>query len=406
MQKVIFFAISCLTIVVLLSTCKDDESTPNCLPDFEADPPGRWYRGDFHVHATGASNDTGGDSYPPDIKAIAVERGLDFLVLTDHSNSTGSDPTTTEEDPALFNQGSEFPYWSTTESLSDDDFLMVNGNEISPVAEEDNLSQPTGHIGCIPMDLTTFDTTMVFIDRPRGTVTGAQTVQQAKDAGCFAILNHPYALTGWIAYDWTSYDYDAIEIWNGTIGYDNWDKAGRDIWLCDLLTGRQTVAVGGSDNHRVFTPVPGVALDPALAYPTTAVYAESLEWSAIMEALKAGQTMIFEGNSRLQIDAYNEQGCFNESGDSRWIRLRGRADENLETPKVLAFRFTGCEDFRPGFESPVLTADTLLVQDVQANTDFDIQIPINGESGVYTAQVMGNPGQGHYWALGRAIVIE
>jgi len=125
-----------------------------------------------------------------------------------------------------------------------------------------------------------------------------------------------------------------------------------------------------------------------------------------MEALKAGKTMIFEGNSRLQIDAYNEQGCFNESRDSRWVRLRGRADENLDTPKVLAFRFTGCEDFRPGFESPVLAADTLLMQEIQANMDFDIQIPIVGESGVYTAQVMGDPMQAHYWALARAIVIE
>ncbi len=406
MQKVIYVALFLLTTAIFLSACKDDDNTPNCLPDFEADPPGRWYFGDFHVHATGASNDTGGDSYPPDIKAIAVERGLDFLVLTDHSNSTGSDHTTTEEDPALFNQGSEFPYWSTTQSLSDDNFLMISGNEISPVAEEDNLSQPTGHIACIPMDLATFDTTVVFIDRPRGTVTGAQTVQQAKDAGCFAILNHPYSLTPWIAFDWTSYDYDAIEIWNGTIGYDNWDKTARDIWLCDLLAGRKTVAVGGSDNHRIFTPIPGVVLDPALAYPTTAVYAQRLEWTAIMESLKAGQTMIFEGNSRLQIDAYNEQGCFNESRNTRWIRLRGKADENLTTPKVLAFRFTDCEDFRPGFEAPILAADTLLIQDVQANTDFDIQIPINGESGVYTAQVMGEPTQGHYWALGRAVVIE
>jgi len=406
MQKIIYSVLFLLIVVLLLSTCRDDESTPNCLPDFEADPPGRWYLGDFHVHATGASNDTGGDSYPPDIKTIALERGLDFLVLTDHSNSTGSDPTTTEEDPALFNRGSEFPYWSTTASLSDNDFLMISGNEISPVSEEDNTAQPTGHIGCIPMDLTTFDTTVVFIDRPRGTVTGAQTVQQAKDAGCFAILNHPYSLTPWIAYDWTSYDYDAIEVWNGTIGYDGWDKTGRDVWLCDLLAGRKTVAVGGSDNHRVFTPIPGVVLNPALAYPTTAVYTQSLEWNAIMEALKAGQTMIFEGNSRLQINAYNEQGCLHESPDSRWIRLRGTADENLTAPQLLALRFTDCQDFRPGFESPVLTADTLLIQDIQANTDFDIQIPIVGEQGVYTAQVMSNSGQGHYWALARAIVIE
>src|SRR5690606_15787840 len=66
---------------------------------------GQWWAGDFHVHATGASNDTGGDSLPEDIAMVAQQRGLDFVVLTDHSNSTGSDPSTTDEDPLLFNMG-------------------------------------------------------------------------------------------------------------------------------------------------------------------------------------------------------------------------------------------------------------------------------------------------------------
>jgi len=46
------------------------------------------------------------------------------------------------------------------------------------------------------------------------------------------------------------------------------------------------------------------------------------------------------------------------------------------------------------------------MQDIQPDTDFDIKIPIDGEQGVYTAQLMSNSTKWHYWALARAIVIE
>jgi hypothetical protein len=145
--------------LVFFSACKK-ESTPVCAHDWEVDPAGQWYRGDLHVHATDASNDTGGDSYPSDIKQKAQEAGLDFVVLTDHSNSTGSDPDTTYEDPALFNMGPEFPYWDSAAMLTDlGNFLMICGNELSP---RHPGSEPTGHIGCLPFNLNTFDQNYVF----------------------------------------------------------------------------------------------------------------------------------------------------------------------------------------------------------------------------------------------------
>lgn len=132
-QSLMKYIYASLVILLVLTACKKEPSDSNssrCVGQFEADLPGEWLLGDFHVHATGASNDTGGDSWPADIKRVAKERGLDFLVLTDHSNSTGSDASTTEEDPALFNQGPEFPYWDLCDSLSEaGTFLMIDGNE-------------------------------------------------------------------------------------------------------------------------------------------------------------------------------------------------------------------------------------------------------------------------------------
>lgn len=402
-HSTLLYLILGLTAICFTACNNTDDNTCNPIA-LEEDPPGKWYLGDFHVHATGASNDTGGDSSPQAIQQRAITMGLDFLVLTDHSNSTGSDATTTYEDPALFNQGPEFPYWDTCGQLSiPEQFIMVDGNEISPVSE--NNSQPTGHIGCIPNDLASFDRSGAFTDRPKDAVTGGNALQQAIDRGCFTVINHPYAITPWIIYDWTGYNYDAIEIWNGTIGFDPWDIRGRDIWRCDLLAGKSTVAVGGSDNHRIFTDAPGSGLDPALGYPTTAVFAADFTWSSIMEGLKAGKTAIFEGNSRLFIDGYNEKGCRNETPDMRIIRLRGSVDSHLDSTRVVLTRATACTDPRPDHLAiPQVQEDTLLLQTVFGGQNFDFRVVIAGEKGVYTALLQPNA-QAHYAALTRAIVI-
>jgi hypothetical protein len=388
--------------LVFFSACKK-ESTPVCAHDWEVDPAGQWYRGDLHVHATDASNDTGGDSYPSDIKQKAQEAGLDFVVLTDHSNSTGSDPDTTYEDPALFNMGPEFPYWDSAAMLTDlGNFLMICGNELSP---RHPGSEPTGHIGCLPFNLNTFDQNYVFTDRPMGTVDGANTLNQASEAGCFKVLNHPYAFNRWIAFDWTSYDYNAMEVWNGTIGYDDFDKFGYDAWICDLLAGRQVSAIGGSDNHRVFTPAPGQVLDPALGYPTTMVFAESLSWDNIMQGLSEGNTAIVEGDSRIFIDDYTKGKCRANGEDVAWVRLRGEADVNLVNPKLTLYHFTSCNDPRPNTDAYPIPEENVLVEiDLSAGSSFDEGVEVEGQSGVYTAVLSGDGY--HYWALSKAIVIK
>jgi hypothetical protein len=342
-----------LFILLIVSSCKKDKEQ-NCNNTWEADPPGQWYAGDMHVHATGASNDTGSDSYPDAIKQKAIERGLSFIVLTDHSNSTGSDVDTTYEDPLLFNRGPEFPYWDSSAYYTDHNFLMIDGNEISPVNPDNYV--PTGHIGCIPMNLNTFNKNYVFTDRPKGTVTGADAMSQATAAGCFKILNHPYAITAWIAYDWTSFDYHAMEIWNGTIGFDQWDIYAYYAWICDLLAGRQVTPIGASDCHRVNQAAPGAGLDPALGYPSTAVFAKNLSWPDIMDGLKKGEVTIFEGESRLYINDYTESKCHANGKNIYYIRIRGKADAALQNAVLRLYHYTSCNDPRPGLTGyPELT---------------------------------------------------
>jgi hypothetical protein len=400
MVKKLFY---CFWLVSFLISCKDEPKDSACADTWEADPAGNWYLGDMHVHATGASNDTGGDSYPGDIANMAKQRGLHFVVLTDHSNSTGSDATTTDEDSTLFNQGPEFPYWDSAAYYTDNNFLMVCGNEISPVNPSNSV--PTGHIGCIPADLNTFNKNYVFTDRPKGAVTGADVMSQATAAGCFKILNHPYAPTKWIAYDWTSFDYDAIEIWNGTIGYDEWDGYAYNAWICDLLSGKQVTPIGSSDNHRVNTAPPGMFLDPALGYPVTAVFASSLTWDNIIAGMKKGDVALFEGESRLFINDYNESKCHAKGNNIEWIRLRGKVDPNLQDPVLKLHFFTACTDPRPGLVGyPELIGNVIHEVALTIGETFDIAVKVSGGTGVYNAMLKGYGQQ--YVAISKAVVAK
>ncbi len=323
-------------------------------------PGGAWFGGDLHVHATGASNDTGGDSFPARIKEVALERGLSWVVLTDHSNSTGSDPTTRDEDPALFNMGPEFPYWDEVAQLSESSFLFVDGNEISPVDEGEIA--PTGHVGCAPRDLQTFDTEYVFTDRPRGSVTGGDVLEQAKEAGCFATVNHPYALAAWTAWDWTSTDYDALEVYNGTAAWDQGDFDGLKAWACDVSLGRTVTAVGGSDNHRIEIAPPGDLTNPPLAYPVTWVYIDELTWPNVMDALTRGRVSVTDDGVPLEFDVFGGDGeWLAMPGDSvaaesaRWARIRG-AVQGADGPRVVRLYkivANACDDPRePGARTP------------------------------------------------------
>lgn len=209
--------------------------------------------------------------------------------MADHSNSTGSDTSTTEEDPDLFNQGPEFVHWDIAKELSiDQEFILVSGNEISPVDVDEN--DPRGHVGCVPRTLSdTFDTDSPFIDRPRGEVSSADAIEQALDRGCFTILNHPYAITPWIASDWTSYDYEGMEVWNGGANsLDQYDMYGWNAFRCDLLAGRKVTPVAASDNHRVHHE--GDLLNPPLGRPKTWVFSQERSWEAIIDGLDAGVT--------------------------------------------------------------------------------------------------------------------
>jgi len=375
---------------------------PTFLRGAPTDP---WWPGDVHVHATGASNDTGGDSTPSEIARVARERGLAFVVLTDHSNSTGSDPGTLDEDLALHNQGPEFPFWDEVALLSvDDEFLMVDGNEVSPVTDEPRVVAPRGHIGCLPRDLSTFDRSGAFVDRPRGEVSGGQALAQALDRGCFAVVNHPYGLAPWIMYDWTSRDYDALEVWNGGNGFDAADLAAWDAWRCDLLQGKATTPIGASDNHRVMRAPPGDVLNPALGSPSTSVRAAALTWPNIMAGLARGDVALHEGESLALLEGHAADGAWTPSGPWAWLHVHGRLDTAAAASTLVVARAEACADPRPATTAPTVQQVVVYTREVAPGEAFDVAVPVDATAaGVYTA-ALTSPLPAHYAAFSRALV--
>jgi len=264
---------------------------------------GSWHAVDLHVHSSIGSNDTDGLSPMEDVVSVARERGLSMVIITDHSNSAGSMGCASGDVEDCPNQGPEFP--AITEALeAGDDALEIGvGVEISPVASLETTSEPTGHIGCIPSSLRGFEgVSEPVIDRPAGAVDGGTGIAWCHNNDGFAVLNHPFTLAGWLNYDWSSMDYDAIEVFNGGARFDAGDWDAVQAWACDVSNGRDIIPVGGSDSHRAATPTPPEGpLDQAIGFPTTWVWRTEGSEESLLDALRAGRTVIADPRTHLNV---------------------------------------------------------------------------------------------------------
>lgn len=124
-----------------------------------------------------------------------------------------------------------------------------------------------------------------------------------------------------------------------------------------------------------------------------------------MEGLQKGEVSIFEGESRLFINDYTENQCHAYGNNVYWIRLRGKADPNLQNPLLKLHLYTSCSDPRPnvvGF--PQLTGTVEHEVTLTPGETFDISVKVSGGKGVYSAVLKGTGP--HYLAISKAIIIK
>lgn len=331
-----------------------------------------WVSGDLHVHTQHSERgpEAGGinDYYerminvaPDDLGQTFEDRRLDslrgrlhWLVSSDHTDRT------------IEECGQHFYAWCGTDitdatgldavrTLTEEDpsTLLVMGAEVS------NLSG--GHFGFLPLNpfpghpvyAPGFADTPTLYEHDAGYGPGifrerwvdeAATNQEELDLihemGALAIVNHEQAVVPYIEYDWSSLDFDGLEVWNGGNRHDQEDDNAYNgsiplgdvvsdrllvtaipetpierSWVGMLKTGRWPVAlVGGSDTHDYNEVVCGsFPCDPTnaeLASPTTTVWAADFVWTngqdGVLDAIAAGRAVVHDRSNFIDLRVTHE----------------------------------------------------------------------------------------------------
>ena len=218
-------------------------------PNPKTSPDG-WLRGDLHCHTLYSD----GDSWPAEMMARAVERGLDFLGVTDH-NQVGHQA----EYAAL--EGAHLP-------------IVLPGVEVTTYG---------GHWNAWGTDR--------WWDFRTPDREATQTAMRAAMAsGAVVSVNHPKPFGPPWEYGALS-TYHAVEVWNGD--WNRFNALALGWWDDQLCAGRRLVALGGSDTHylRSTDPDPRHARD--LGMPTTWVKVRPRpSVSDILDAVRAGNVYV------------------------------------------------------------------------------------------------------------------
>lgn len=219
-----------------------------------AGPP-RWYRGDLHSHTVHSD----GQITIADRVRGAVERGQDFLAITDHNTVSH------------FRELNSWP----------DVISPIRGIEVTTFH---------GHFNCYGVGEL-----VDWRDAARGS--GAtRIVDAAHRLGGLISINHPSAFgdpwCGGCHWDYALFDYatiDAIEVWNGRWRMAESDNNGALAFWTDLLdAGFRPTAVSGTDSHSAEE-------DEYIALPMNHVYADDRSEAAILDGIRRGRVFLSSG---------------------------------------------------------------------------------------------------------------
>jgi len=203
----------------------------------------RWLKGDTHSHTT---NSDGKLDYKQ-LALYAKKLGMDYIIITDHSNST---------------EGKEMP--------DVDGITCIRGLEL------------TSYFGHINMWGVAKPYNGSFASKDREDFLKRN--KQARERGAVQAICHPLcSLCPW-EYGYEGVEFDALEVWNGPMRKDNLRAV--EFWDGLLKEGKRIPAVGGSDFHRDY------GFKYLLGQPTTTVYAKSQTPYDILAALKEGRSVL------------------------------------------------------------------------------------------------------------------
>ncbi len=178
-------------------------SLPSSPPPAHSSP---WLCGELHCHTWHSD----GELSPADVVALARQRGLDFLAVSDHNNTASQYDLAALHDPGL---------------------ILIPAVEVTTFK---------GHFNVLGSG--------AWVDfRVHGPDEVAAALRLAHARGAVTSCNHPKPFgPPWACTDVTGYD--CIEVWNGP--WFALNQIALDGWLRQISAGRRIPALAGSDWHR------------------------------------------------------------------------------------------------------------------------------------------------------------
>jgi hypothetical protein len=208
-----------------------------------------WLRGDLHCHTLHSD----GDSWPTDMLAHAVERGLDFLGVTDH-NQVGHQA----------------------------DYLRVSGSGLPLVLPGIEVTTYGGHWNA-------WGTATWWEFREPTSEATSRAMTLAAASGAVVSVNHPKPFGPAWEYP-NAVGYHAIEVWNGA--WERLNHVSLAWWEEQLRAGRRIVALGGSDTHNLKEVDPDNRHGRMLGLPTTWARVTEATPDGVLSALRRGDVFI------------------------------------------------------------------------------------------------------------------
>lgn len=217
-------------------------------------------RGDNHVHSLASD----GQHSVASLRQIAIEMGLDYLMLTDHNN-----------------------YHPEAHELTDHSLTLIPGVE---------WTQYQGHGNFLGLDQSlgsTFVTTDLEALEER--------IALVHDMGGLFVINHPFCPH--VPWKWPlDVNFDAVEVYNGgTHPFANHQAI--EWWHQELCKGRRIPIVGGSDFHRF-------SAFASLATPTSNLYVNDHSPESILQAIQSGHGYITHQVNAPGLDIHSDDGHY------------------------------------------------------------------------------------------------
>ena len=221
-------------------------------PVWTEDRPKRgWVKGDFHSH----TRHSDGILSVEELVQNAINRGLDFIFLTDHNKISGWETAREERFPLL--PGIEFTtFWGHFTAFGITRY--IEWDRIDPkkgISEVAELVHSQGGLFCVAHPFTIGDPVCT---------------------GCRCIID----------VDWRYVD--ALEVWAGTFSQRRHENTETlKLWRTLLNQGHRIVGIGSTDIHSPKDIYPDV--------PMTYVLVEELTLDNLLDSMKKGRVYVTRG---------------------------------------------------------------------------------------------------------------